>query len=62
MKSVVLSLNTDMKQNLMLILPIRKTRGGIKEKKIDVLSQEGFYSEETIFSNGKMEYCKNIHF
>lgn len=61
MKSVVLSPNTDMKRNLMLILPVRKTRGGIKEK-IDVLPQKGFYSEETIFSNGKMEYCKNIHF
>lgn len=32
MKSVVLSPNTDMKQNFMLIPPVRKTRGGIKEK------------------------------
>lgn len=61
MKSVVLSPNTDMKRNLMFFHPIRKTRGEIKEK-IDVLVQEVFYSEETIFSNGKMEYCKITHF
>lgn len=60
MKSVVLSPNTDMKQNLMLIHPIRKTRGGIKEK--NVLPREGFYPEEALFSNEKMEYCKNINF